>query len=160
MPQGPQVQPVTIQELVKDSDEASTVVNRASWTGSSPPVDQRDVPSPGKPQIQTLTSQDTAEESEAVEPQSRVSNKWRKCTESKKKENIGGNEAELSTIAIEHKSKDSEEDDENVKNEPGLSSTPQPFDPVLPVNQEPATSSQGPAASTNFDVKNSEKSDE
>ena len=109
---------MTIQEPVTDSDEASTVVNPASSTGSSPPVDQRDVPSPGKPQIQTLTSQDTAEESEAVQPQSRVSNistllkTEENAQNQKRKEKIEGNEAELSAIAIEHKSEDSDEDDE------------------------------------------------
>ena len=46
-----------------------------------------------------------------------------------------------------HKSMDSDDDDEEPQNEPGTSSTSQPFVPVLPLNQGPAASSQGPAAS-------------
>ena len=44
---------------------------------------------------------------------------------------------------------DSDEADEEPQNEPGTSSTSQPFVPVLLLNQEPAASSQGPAASAN-----------
>ena len=55
---------------------------------------------------------------------------------------------------------DSDEDDEEPQNEPGTSSSSQPFVPVLPLNQGPAASSQGPAASTNSDDENSEYSDE
>ena len=59
-----------------------------------------------------------------------------------------------------HKSMGSDEDDEEPQNEPGTSSTSQPFVPVLPLNQGPAASSQGPAASTNSDDENSESNDE
>ena len=38
----PQVQPMTVQEPVKDPDEDPTVVNPSSSTGLSPPVEQRD----------------------------------------------------------------------------------------------------------------------
>ena len=61
-------------------------------------------------------------------------------------------------IAKKHKSMDSDEDDEEPQNEPGTSSTSQPFLPVLPLNQGPAASSQGPAASSNSDDENSEYS--
>ena len=100
VPQGPQVQPMIIQEPVTDPDEDPTV-NPSSSTGLSPPVEQRErsrrrqrsrsreltpphtpsqagqqpqhvVPPPGEPQIQPLASQDTDEESETVEPQSRI----------------------------------------------------------------------------------------
>ena len=63
-------------------------------------------------------------------------------------------------IAKKHKSMDSDEDDEEPQNEPGTSSTSQPFLPVLPLNQGPAASSQGPAASSNSDDENIEYSDE
>ena len=63
-------------------------------------------------------------------------------------------------IAKKHKSMDSDEDDEEPQNEPGTSSTSQPFVPVLPLNQGPAASSQGPAANANSDDENSEFCDE
>ena len=46
------------------------------------------------------------------------------------------------------------------ENEPGTSSTSQPFVPVLPLNQGPAASSQGPAVSANSGDENSEHRDE
>ena len=55
---------------------------------------------------------------------------------------------------------DSDEDDEETQNEPGTSSTPQPFVPVLSLNQGPAASSQGPAVSGNSGDEIGEKSDE
>ena len=48
--------------------------------------------------------------------------------------------------AKKHKSMDSDEDDEEPQNEPGLSSNSQPTVPVLPLHSEPAAISQGPAA--------------
>ena len=42
VPQGPQIQPMIIQEPVTDPDEDPTVVNPSSSTGLSPPVEQRD----------------------------------------------------------------------------------------------------------------------
>ena len=63
-------------------------------------------------------------------------------------------------IAKKHKSTDSDDDDEEPQNEPGTSSTSQLFVPVLPLNQGPAASSQGPAASANSDEENSEFCDE
>ena len=42
VPQGPQVQPMIIQEPVTDRDEDLTVVNPSSSTRLSPPVEQRD----------------------------------------------------------------------------------------------------------------------
>ena len=63
-------------------------------------------------------------------------------------------------IAKKHKSMDSDEDDEEPQNEPGISSTFQFFVPVLPLNQGPAASSQGPAANAISDDENSEYSDE
>ena len=48
-------------------------------------------------------------------------------------------------IAKKHKSKDSDEDDEEPQNEPKTSSTPQPFVPVLPLNQQPVHRDQLPA---------------
>ena len=56
-----------------------------------------------------------------------------------------------------HKSTDSDEDDEEPQIQPGTSSTPQPFVPVLLLNQGPAASPQGPATS---DDENSECGDE
>ena len=63
-------------------------------------------------------------------------------------------------VAKKHKSMDSDEDDEEPQNEPGTSSTSQPFVPVLPLNQGPAASSQGPAATVNSADENSEFCDE
>ena len=51
-------------------------------------------------------------------------------------------------IAKKHKSVDSDEDDEEPQNEPGTSSTSQPFVPALPLNQRPAASSQAPILMT------------
>ena len=77
------------------------------------------------------------------------------------KENKGGSgEAEWYTCCQKVKSMDSDEDDEEPQNEPATSSTSQPFVPVLPLNQRPAVSSQGPAASANSDDENRENSDE
>ena len=99
VPQERQVQPMIIPEPVTDPDEDPTVVNVSFLTGMSPPVEQRDrsrrqqrsrsrerapqrtlphtpsLPSPGEPKTQPLASQDTDGESEAVEPQSRRSNR-------------------------------------------------------------------------------------
>ena len=61
-------------------------------------------------------------------------------------------------IAKKHKSMDS--DDEEPQNEPGTSSTSQPFVPMLPLNQGPAASSQGPTASAISDNEKSECSDD
>ena len=61
-------------------------------------------------------------------------------------------------IAKKHKSMDS--DDEEPQNEPGTSSTSQPFVPMLPLNQGPAASSQGPTASAISDNENRGYSDE
>ena len=63
-------------------------------------------------------------------------------------------------VAKKHMSMDSHEDDKESQNEPGTSSTSQPFVPVLLLNQGPAASSQGPAARANSDDENSEYSDE
>ena len=63
-------------------------------------------------------------------------------------------------IAKKHESMASDEDDEEPQNERRTSSTSQPFVPVLPLNQGPAASSQGPASSANSENENSEYSDE
>ena len=62
---------------------------------------------------------------------------------------------------------DSDEDDEEPQNEPGISSNPQTAVPVLPLHQGPAASSQGPparsqgpVASANSGDEENEKSDE
>ena len=55
---------------------------------------------------------------------------------------------------------DSDEDDEEPQSETGTSSSSQPFVPVLPLNQGPAASPQGPAASANSGDENTEYSDE
>ena len=51
-----------------------------------------------------------------------------------------------------HKPTDSDEDDEEPQNEPGTSSNTQPIVRVLPLQQGPAASSQGPSASTNSEI--------
>ena len=51
--------------------------------------------------------------------------------------------------AKKHKPMDSDEDDEQPQNEPGTSSNTPPIVPVLPLQQGPAASSQGPSAGTN-----------
>ena len=63
-------------------------------------------------------------------------------------------------IAKKHTSLDLYKDDEEPQNEPGTSSNSRPFVPVLPLNQGPASRSQGPAASANSGDENSEYSDE
>ena len=55
---------------------------------------------------------------------------------------------------------DSDEDDEEPQNEPGTSSNSQPTVPVLSLHQEPAASSQGPAASAISGDEDSAYSDE
>ena len=58
---------------------------------------------------------------------------------------------------------DSDEDNEEPQNEPGSSSNSQPIVPVRPLHQgpqEPAASSQGPAAFDNSADEDSEYSDE
>ena len=62
--------------------------------------------------------------------------------------------------AKKHKSMDSDEDDEEPQNEPGTPFPSQPFVTVLPFNQGPAATSQGPVASANSDDEDTEKSDE
>ena len=123
---------------------------------------------PGEPHFQPLASQDTDEESETVEPRSRVSNrstllqsKENPQNQKRKENNKGSGEAKRSTnCQKKHESMDSDEDDEEPQNQLGTSSTSQPFVPVLPLNQGPAASSQGPAAHANSVNENSEKSDE
>ena len=63
-------------------------------------------------------------------------------------------------VAKKHKSMDSGEDYEEPQSETGTSSCSQPFVPVLPLNQGPAASPRGPAASANSGDENSEYSDE
>ena len=127
---------------------------------------QHVAPPVGEPQIQPLASQDTDEESETVEPQSRISNRSTVLQSeenpqtSRKKTKAEVEKPNDPPIAKKHNSMDSDEDDEEPQNEPGTSSTSQPFVPVLPLNQGPTASSQGPAASANPDDENSESSDE
>ena len=59
-----------------------------------------------------------------------------------------------------HKFFNSVEDDEETRNEPGISSTSQPTVPVLPLHQGPAASSQGPTVLDNSAGENSEYCDE
>ena len=54
---------------------------------------------------------------------------------------------------------DSDEDDEEPHNEPGISSTSQPCEPVLLHHQGPAASSQRPTVLDNSAEKDSEYSD-
>ena len=62
--------------------------------------------------------------------------------------------------AKKHKSMDSDEEDEEPQNEPGTSSNSQTTVPVLPLQQGPAASYQGPAAPDNSADEDSENSDE
>ena len=55
---------------------------------------------------------------------------------------------------------ESDEDDEEPQNEPGTSSNSQPTVPILPLDQGPAASSQGPAAFDNSVDENSVYGDE
>ena len=141
-----------------------TPPHKPSQSGQQP---QHVVPPPGEPQIQPLASQDTDEESESVEPQSRISNRSTLLHNTENPQNQLGKKTKAEVgkpsdlpIAKKHKSVDSDEDDEQPQNEPGTSSTSQPFVPVLPWSQGPAASSQGPAASAKSDDENSECSDE
>ena len=155
VPEGPQVQPTIIQELVTDPDEDPTVVNPSLSTGLSPPVEQRDrsrrqqrsrarertpqrtpphtpsqsgqqprhvVLSPGESQAQPLASQDTDEESETVEPQSRVSNRSTLLEENPQNQKGKKTKAEVEKpndppIAKKHKSMDADEDDLKMNQE-------------------------------------------
>ena len=181
MPQVPQVQPMVIQESVTDPDEAPTVENPSSSTGPSQPAEQRGrsrrqqrsrsrertpqrtpshsgqqpqpvAPPPGEHQIQPMASQDMYddmdEDSATVEPQVRMNN--RSTLQKRKK----------SQEAVRHKFVDSDEDNGEPVNEPGTSSTLQPFVPVLPLHPGPTASSQGPAASAIPDNDDSDYSDE
>ena len=135
-----------------------------SQSGQQP---QHVVHPPGELETQPLASQDTDGESEAVEPQSRTSNR---STLLQRKENPQSQQGKKTQkelgkpndlpVAKKHKSMGSDEDDEEPQNEPRTSSTSQPFVPVLPLNQGPAASPQGPAASANSDDDNSEYGDE
>jgi len=78
---------------------------------------------------------DMDEDSATVEPQVRMNN--RSTLQKRKK----------SQEAVRHKFVDSDEDNGEPVNEPGTSSTLQPFVPVLPLHPGPTASSQGPAAS-------------
>ena len=120
----------------------------------------------GEPQTQPLASQDTDGESEAVEPQSRKSNRSTLLQSKENPQNQKGKKTKKEVVkpndlpvVKKHKSMDSDEDDEEPQNEPGTSSSSQPFVPVLPLKQGP-TSSQGPAASANSDEENSGFCDE
>ena len=114
-----------------------------------------------------LASQDTDEESETVEPQSRISNRSTVLQSeenpqtSRKKTKAEVEKPNDPPVAKKHNSMDSVEDDEEPQNEPGTSSLPlNLLYQCYLLNQGPAASSQGPAASANADDENSEYSDE
>ena len=107
------------------------------------------------------------EESPAVEPQGRVSDRsgspQRK--ESPQRQNGKKTTAEVKKPsdlpkAKKHKPMDSDDVDEVPQNEPGTSSNTQPSAPVLPLQQGPAASSQGPSASTNSHDEDTDDDDE
>ena len=62
--------------------------------------------------------------------------------------------------AKKHKPMDRDEDDEEPRSEPGTSSNSQLIVPVLPLQQRPAASSQGPPASTNSEDECTEDEDD
>ena len=96
------------------------------------------------------------EEAETVEPQSRIRNRSTLLQSKENPQRQKGKKTKKEVgklnylpIAKKHKSMDSHEDDE----EPQLV-------PVLPLNQGPAASSQGPAASVDSDDENNEFCDD
>ena len=132
----------------------------SSQSGQQP---QHVVHPPGEPQTQPLASQDTDGGSDAVEPHSRTSNRSTLLQSTENPQNQKGKKTKKEVekpndlpVVEKCKSMDSDEDDEKPQNEPGTASTSQPFVPVLPLNQGPAASSQGLAASANSDDENSE----
>ena len=78
----------------------------------------------------------------------------------KEKKTIADKQPSASPKAKKHKPLDSDEDDEEPLNEPGTSSHSQLTVPVLPLHQEPAARSQGPAAIAISGDEDSEYSDE
>ena len=122
-------------------------------------------------QTQTLATQGSDEDSATVDPQNRVSDRSRSSQEQgdsrrqgpqkqKGKKTAAENQPSESLKVTKHKFMDSDEYDEETQNEPGTSSTSQPTEPVLPLHQGPAASSQGPTVLDNSADEESEYSDE
>ena len=125
------------------------------------------VPSSRVPHTQATQGGD--EDSATIDPQNRVSDhsgspqgqedsRTQGPQTRKGKKTVTEKQPSTPPKAKKHKSKDLNENDEEPQNELGTFSKSQPTVPVLPPHQEPAASSQGPAASTTPDDEDSEYS--
>ena len=120
---------------------------------------------------QNQATQSEYEDSATVDPQSRVTDHSRSSQDQedlrrqgpqkqKGKKNTAEKQPSTPQKAKKYEPMDSDEDDEEPQNEPGTSSNSQNTVPVLPLQQGPAASSQGPTASAISGDEDSEYSDE